>query len=202
MIPRSILHYHDTEKYISNLFRVLNLNWYCPPHNYTELKIFISKHYDRICNELFDMAIDYAVQNELDPACLDIEIAEYCKKAFHDFALEWQHTIFSDAINSLGNYKRLVFYGGGEMCRFILKHINIKHNGDIYKPNEIWDVDAAFIKSIDGIPVVYPNFDGLLTSNDYGVIIAIKDLSISEDIERKFLSIGFSNYVNINKSLY
>jgi len=187
----------DTPKYISNLFQVLNVNWYCPPHNYFKLKEFVLKHYDENCNILFDMAIDYAVRNELNPACLGLDIAEFYKKAFRDFSIKWQNTLFTDTVSSLSSYKRLVLYGGGQFCHHILMHLNLSTDKNVCMPDEIWDINATEIININGVPVITPKFDDLLIPNEYGVIITIGDYSVCEDIERKFLSIGFTNYVII-----
>lgn len=104
--------------------------------------------------------------------------------------------LFLDKESSLNSYmqeRKLMFYGGGVWCKRIFSYFD---KLGIAYPLEIWDRDAQEGHTINGVPVVKPNFISCPHSRDILWIITIYNQSTSDKVKQLLTGCGVTEVID------
>jgi glycosyltransferase involved in cell wall biosynthesis len=94
------------------------------------------------------------------------------------------------AFCALEKYDRVVCYGAGVRCGFMLRRCCA------FGPDEIWDRNAEKIMRVDGISVVTPNFESLRTHESRLLVVCADGPRVWTDVSKRCAAVGFRNVCN------
>lgn len=162
----------DTRKYIANVFDMLLFPWagysqLVAPYIRSVAKI-IKKNYPE---DLFKIFCESATINAL--------------MVHNDYKYATATNLDRLIHDTVLSSKKIVFYGGGSYCKWMLG--TFKRN-NLPAPIEIWDKKAENIVSLEGIPVIEPQFGAEREKySDTIFVITLEDKQIIEEVAMKIL---------------